>query len=148
MAFTVCVTTEYDREVIASALAELPPEVRVTYGPEVGRDLTRDEVVTAAADAGAVIASSEAYDGELFAALPGAAHGDPRRRRLQRGGPGGSHRAWGAGDQRPGDAHRHGQLRHGHDHGAGAAHRDCRPRAAQRWLDPAASCSWRRAWTP
>ena len=71
MAFTVCVTTEYNREVIAPALAELPPEVRVTYGPEVGRDLTRDEVVTAAADAGAVIASSEAYDGELFATLPG-----------------------------------------------------------------------------
>ena len=43
----------------------------VTYGPEVGRDLTRDEVLTAAADAGAVIASSEAYDAELFAALPG-----------------------------------------------------------------------------
>ena len=71
MAFTVCVTTEYDRAVIAPALAELPPEVRVTYGPEVGRDLTRDEVLTAAADAGAAIASSEAYDADLFAALPG-----------------------------------------------------------------------------
>ena len=71
MAFTVCVTTEYDREVIAPALAELPPEVEVTYGPEVGRDLTRDEVLAAAADAGAVIASSEAYDADLFRALPG-----------------------------------------------------------------------------
>ena len=71
MAFTVCVTTEYDREVIAPALAELPPEVRVTYGPEVGRDLTRDEVLAAAADAGAVIASSETYDADLFRALPG-----------------------------------------------------------------------------
>ncbi|MDE0227377.1 MAG: NAD(P)-binding domain-containing protein [Spirochaetaceae bacterium] len=71
MAFTVCVTTEYDREVIAPALAQLPPEARVTYGPEVGRDLTRDEVLAAAADAGAVIASSEAYDADLFGALPG-----------------------------------------------------------------------------
>ena len=71
MAFTVCVTTEYDREVIAPALAQLPAEVRVTYGPEVGRDLTRGEVLAAAADAGAVIASSEAYDADLFAALPG-----------------------------------------------------------------------------
>ena len=71
MAFIVCVTTEYDREVIAPALAQLPPDVRVTYGPEVGRDLTREEVLSAAADAGAVIASSEAYDAELFAALPG-----------------------------------------------------------------------------
>ncbi|MCY4483121.1 MAG: NAD(P)-binding domain-containing protein [Spirochaetaceae bacterium] len=71
MPFTVCVTTEYDREVIAPALAQLPAEVRVTFGPEVGRDLTRDEVLAAAADAGAVIASSEAYDGDLFAALPG-----------------------------------------------------------------------------
>ena len=71
MAFTVCVTTEYDREVIAPALAQLPPEARVTFGPEVGRDLTRDEVLAAAADAGAVIASSEAYDADLFAALPG-----------------------------------------------------------------------------
>ena len=71
MAFTVCVTTEYDREVIAPALAQLPPEVRVTYGPEVGRDLTREEVLAAAADAGAVVASSEAYDADLFRALPG-----------------------------------------------------------------------------
>ena len=70
MPFTVCVTTEYDREVIGPALEPLRGRAGVTFGPVVGRCLTRPELLAAAATANAVIASSEPYDAALFATLP------------------------------------------------------------------------------
>lgn len=70
MPFTVCVTTEYDRELITPALEPLRGRARVTFGPIVGRCVTDAELLTAAAGANAVIASSEPYDAAVFAALP------------------------------------------------------------------------------
>ena len=70
MPFTVCVTTEYDRDVIRPALAPLRGRARVTFGPAVGRSLTHAELLAAAAGASAVIASSEPYGEAVFAALP------------------------------------------------------------------------------
>ena len=70
MSFTVCVTTEYDRELIMPALQPLRRRARLTFGPVVGRSVTRGELVAAAAGANAVIASDETYDATVFAALP------------------------------------------------------------------------------
>lgn len=70
MPFTVCVTTEYDRELITPALEPLRGRARVTFGPVVGRCVTNAELLAAAAGANAVIASSEPYDAAVFAALP------------------------------------------------------------------------------
>ena len=70
MPFTVCVSTEYDRDLIMPALEPLRPRVRLTFGPVVGRSVTRPELLAAAAGANAVIASDETFDAAVFAALP------------------------------------------------------------------------------
>ena len=69
--FKVCVTTEYERALILPALEGLGARARLTFGPEVGRSVTRAELLEAATDAHAVIASDESYDAEVFEALPG-----------------------------------------------------------------------------
>ena len=70
MPFTVCVSTEYDRDLIMPALEPLRPRARLTFGPVVGRSVTRAELLAAAAGANAVIASDETFDAAVFAALP------------------------------------------------------------------------------
>ena len=70
MPFTVCVSTEYDRDLIMPALEPLRPRARITLGPVVGRSVTRAELLAAAAGANAVIASDETFDAAVFAALP------------------------------------------------------------------------------
>lgn len=69
MEFSVCVTTEYNRDVIMPSLKKLKSHARVTFGPEVGRSLTRNELINSASDANAVIASSETYDADVFDSL-------------------------------------------------------------------------------
>ena len=70
MPFTVCVSTEYDRDLIMPALEPLRPRARLSFGPVVGRSVTRAELLAAAAGANAVIASDETFDAAVFAALP------------------------------------------------------------------------------
>ena len=70
MPFTVCVSTEYDRDLIMPALEPLRPRARLIFGPVVGRSVTRAELLAAAAGANAVIASDETFDAAVFAALP------------------------------------------------------------------------------
>ena len=91
MPFTVCVSTEYDRDLIMPALEPLRPRARLTFGPVVGRSVTRAELLAAAAGANAVIASDESFGRGGVCRAAGAAPGGPRRHGLQLGRPGGGH---------------------------------------------------------
>ena len=70
MTSLVAVTTYYDRELIAPALAPLRAGAEVRFGPPVGRNLQASELVAALSGAAAVIAADERYDASILDAAP------------------------------------------------------------------------------
>ena len=70
MTTLVAVTTYYDRDLIAPALAPLRARAEVRFGPRVGRNLQASELVATLSGAAAVIAADERYDASILDAAP------------------------------------------------------------------------------